>query len=196
MDAIDASGSERLFQALGDLLAAEDREYRLVVVGGVALALGGFVRRGTKDVDVIALVEPGEDGALVPSKPLPPELEVAVRRVGRDFGLPADWLNGQVGALRPHELPPTLVQDLSWRTFGTLHIGLAGRRALIALKLFAAADHAPTSKHVSDLVDLAPTQAEWAEAAAWVKKQDAAAEFAGIVEEVIAHVDQRVQRRP
>jgi hypothetical protein len=75
-----------------------------------------------------------------------------------------------------------------------LHVGLAGRRALIALKLFAAADQGPRSKHASDLLDLAPTSEEWAEAVAWVKEQDCAPEFPGIVDGVVHHVSTQSQR--
>lgn len=194
MAAIDPATAERLFRALGDLLSAEGAQFQLVVVGGVAMALGGFTQRTTLDVDVIALADAGQS-KLRSADPLPEELERLVRKVARDFGLPNDWLNGAVSAQLAHGLPPGLVEGLTWHRFGGLHIGLAGRRALIALKLFAAADQGPRSKHVSDLTDLAPTHAEWEEATAWVKGQDVAPEFPGIVEGVVQHVIARLQRR-
>ena len=193
MAPIDPPTAKRLFRALGELLQADGAEYRLVVVGGVALALGGFIQRTTLDVDVIALDEPGQAG-LQSANPLPELLEQAVRRVARDFGLANDWLNGVVSAQLQHGLPPGLVEELTWRRFGGLHIGLAGRRTLIALKLFAAADQGQQSKHVADLIGLAPTREEWVDATAWVTAQDLAPEFPGIVEEVVQHVDEQLRR--
>lgn len=194
MPAIDPQTSERLFQALGELVAAEGLQYQLVVVGGVALALGGFTDRTTLDVDVIALTD-DDRKTLHSSDPLPEALQRSVHKVARDFGLANDWLNGAISAQLPHGVPPALIEELTWRRFGGLHIGLAGRRALIALKLFAAADQGPRSKHASDLQALAPTREEWAEAAAWVKAQDRAPEFPGIVDGVVQHVSTQSQRR-
>ena len=195
MHEIDDEIAESLFRALGERLGASGSDFRIVVVGGVALLLGGFVRRVTKDVDVIALVDPGSD-RLESSQPLPEPLRAAVRRVAVDFGLSDDWLNGAVGAQLPYGLPPAFTQDLTWRRYGGLHVGLAGRSSLIALKLYAGVDDGLRSKHVSDLVALAPTDLEWARAAAWVRRQDTAPEFPRLVEEVIAHVDERVRQRP
>lgn len=194
MPPIDPPTAERLFRALGALLAAEGAEFRVVVVGGVALALRGLVRRTTLDVDVIALEE-FEGGELRAADPLPEALGRAVLKVARDFGLAGDWLNGAIGAQLERGLPPGLTTDLRWLRFDGLHVGLAGRRALIALKLFAAADQDPRSKHVADLVEIGPTDEEWAEAAAWVEGQDRAPEFAGLVQGVVRHVRGRIERR-
>ncbi|NBC19387.1 MAG: hypothetical protein GVY18_18940 [Bacteroidetes bacterium] len=67
-------------------------------------------------------------------------------------------------------------------------MGLAGRRTLLALKLFAAVDQGPESVHVQDLVALRPTEAELEEAASWVRAQDAAPEFASMTREVVRYV--------
>jgi hypothetical protein len=73
-------------------------------------------------------------------------------------------------------------------------VGLAGRRTLIALKLFAAADLSPRSVHAQDLVALAPSNAELEDAAAWVVTQDASTEFPRIVQEIVDHVRARRDR--
>lgn len=67
-------------------------------------------------------------------------------------------------------------------------MGLAGRADLIALKLHAAVDTDVRSRHYRDLLALAPTPDELAEAAVWVRAQDAGEGFATLVTEVIAHV--------
>jgi len=183
---------ETALRATGELLLAEGSSVAIVVVGGAALALRGFVSRGTFDIDVIARAEETEDGlALVEAEPLPAALRDAVATVARDLDLPADWMNGVVGRQWPQGLPPGMIDEIAWRTFGGLRVGLAGRRALIALKLFAAADRGPASVHVQDLLALAPDDAELDEAAAWVRGQDAAPEFGAILDGVLSHVRDR-----
>lgn len=115
-------------------------------------------------------------------------LETVLTAVARDFDLPADWLNAVIGAQWELSLPPRLKEDLTWRTYGGLRVGLAGRRTLLALKLFAAVDQGPESVHVQDLVALRPTEAELEEAASWVRAQDAAPEFASMTREVVRYV--------
>lgn len=193
MTAFDPSAARRLLGALGDHLELAGTHYRVVVVGGVALALGGFLDRTTLDVDVIA-VAPGDEAELRAADPLPSPLTEAVLTVARDYGLAPSWFNGVVSAQLEHGLPPGWFEELRWLRFGALEVGLAGRRGLIALKLFAAADQDRSSKHVSDLVALAPTEREWGEASAWVVTQDQAPEFPAQVRRIVEHVDERLGR--
>lgn len=186
----DAATMATLLDAVGSHLAAAGVEVSIVVVGGAALALRGWVPRTTQDVDVIALAEPG--GQL--ARPTFPDALVrASLRVARDFNLPDDWLNAAVGAQWQVGLPDGLADDLEWRVFHGLRVGLAGRATLIALKLFAAVDKGPSSVHLQDLLALAPTDPELALAAAWVVTQDIAPEWPRFVQEVVDHV--RARRR-
>ncbi len=186
----DATLMATLLDAVGAHLEATGATVAIVVVGGAALALRGWVPRTTHDVDVIALG--GEAGKLAPPR-LPEALLRAVERVARDFNLPEQWLNASVGAQWRSGLPDGLGDDLEWRTFRALRVGLAGRASLIALKLFAAADKGPASVHAQDLLVLAPTDEELTQASAWVLTQDIAPEWPRIVSEVVAHV--RTHRR-
>lgn len=180
-----------LLQAVGDHLAAEGLEVSIVVVGGASLNLLGIVERSTHDVDVIARAS-GVGGAepvqLHPGKPLPLELDRAVRKVARDYSLQENRLNSEVASQWSQGLPPTLPRDIEWRKFGALDVGLVGRRTLIALKLFAAVDRGPKSVHLQDLLALAPTREELDEAAEWVVTQDASPLFPHLVADVIEHV--------
>jgi hypothetical protein len=75
-----------------------------------------------------------------------------------------------------------------WRRYSALEVGFVGRRALIARKLFAAVDRAPSSVHAQGLAALAPTAAELDEAAVWVATQDASVDFPTRIAEVVNHV--------
>lgn len=176
----------KALSALGELLAAEGTEARLVIVGGAALTLLGIIRRATNDVDVIAVALPS--GALAPPEPFPPALARAVRTVARDLNLPPDWMNGVVGGQWQTGLPPRLAERLEWRRFSGLWVGLPARADLIALKLYAAADQAgPDSRHMQDLVALHPSDEELAAAAVWIKEtQDPT--ITAIVTKAINHV--------
>jgi hypothetical protein len=178
-------------QAVGELLARGNAVVAIVVVGGTALNLQGFVSRTTQDVDVIALgrLNPdGPPGEIIPPDDIPAELRDAVVRVARDFGLSSDWLNSVVAAQWKTGLPPGFDSRILWQRAGGLWIGLAGRLDLIFLKLYAAADDGPTSRHFTDLLALKPTEDELRAAAAWIKTQDPSQPMSEIVEQVIAHV--------
>lgn len=189
LDSMAVPELEQALGAVGELLAAEDSKVAIVVVGGAALALRGFVRRGTFDIDVIARAEESEGGlTLIQAEPMPTALRNAIAIVARDLDLPTDWMNTVVGRQFPQGLPPGVLSEVTWRTFGGLSVGLAGRGALVALKLFAATDRGPASVHVQDLIALAPDDAELDEAAKWVRGQDAAPEFGAMVEDVLGYV--------
>lgn len=180
---------EAALRAVGELLEADGVHVAVVVVGGAALTLQGIVERGTFDIDVIARAEAeGDSMILVEAEPLPTALTDAVTTVARDLTLQADWMNTVVARQWTQGLPPGTAEGITWRTYGGLTVGLVGRGTLIALKLFAAADRGPDSVHVQDLVALDPDADELAEAAAWIRGQDAAPEFPGILEEVLTHV--------
>ena len=183
---------EEILEATGELLQAKGEHVRIVVVGGASMNLLGFVNRTTDDVDVIARAElqgSGQTVTLLPPDPLPDVLQEVIARIARDFGLPEDWMNTEIGAQWRQGLPPWLVKDLTWRRYRGLTVGLVGRRTLMALKLFAAVDQGPRSVHYQDLVALSPTPVELEAAAQWVTTQDASEAFAIMLQEVIHHVN-------
>lgn len=162
----------------------------MVIVGGATMNLLGFVRRSTSDVDVIARAFRDRDGSLRLSRaePFPESLRTAIRTVARDFELAENWMNAEVEGQWVHGLPPWIAEELTWKSYGNLEVGLVGRRTLIALKLFAAVDSDPASVHVQDLLALAPTEAELEESRRWVGVQDAYEGFTFLVSQVIEHV--------
>jgi hypothetical protein len=181
---------EEALHATGELLRAAGDHVSVVVVGGATLNLLGIVRRTTNDVDVIARAFRDAEGALRLSQaePFPASLQHAIRTVARDFGLPENWMNAEVGAQWVQGLPTWILDDITWRSYGHLDVGLVGRRTLIALKLFAAVDSDPRSVHVQDLLALAPTDEELDDGREWVVTQDANENFDSMISRVIEHV--------
>ena len=185
---------EEVLMAVGLLLQSEGEEAAIVIVGGASLSLSGYVPRVTEDVDVIARLaeEEGIGGVrLIHPDPLPASLQRAILKVARDFGLDDRWMNTEV-ALQWHSgLPPGMPDEIEWRRFGALNVGLVGRRTLIALKLFAAVDDGPRGVHFQDLVALKPTREELSEAGEWVGTQDVSEPFHVMLGQVLQQLNNR-----
>ncbi len=189
--ALPPSDINRALAAVGELLAAGGHKLGIVVVGGTALNLLGVVHRATRDVDVLAVASwgRGPERAIQPPTPLPAALQGAVATVARDLGLAPDWLNTGVASQWETGLPPGLEERIHWRQYGGLHVGLADRRDLIFLKLYAAVDDVgPTSIHYQDLIALQPSGSELDAAAEWVRSQDPSPALAKALTEVLSHV--------
>lgn len=189
MDYLDASALEELLIAVGEHLAAAGESVAVVVVGGGALSIMGWVDRTTNDIDVIARARREEGGwVMTAPEPLPDILVEAVARVARDYGLATDWLNTAVAMQWRTGLPPRFVEEVEWRSFGALEVGFAGRSSIIALKLFAAVDQGSESVHFQDLIALDPLDSELEDAADWVARQDPTPAFPALVEEEVGNV--------
>lgn len=182
----EADGLRVALDTLGTLLRDRGLAYEIVVVGGGGLLLLGLIRRPTKDLDALALVENGE---YVVARPLPDALVEAIVDVAAVQGLDSEWLNPGPTAQLEQGLPEGFGERTTRHVFGGLVVHLAARVDQIFLKLYAAADSDPKSKHVRDLIDLAPTTHELQHAADWVRQQDAGAEFSGFVDSVISHLE-------
>ena len=79
-------------------------------------------------------------------------LYAVAAEVGRERGLPNDWLNGDTGLYR-EGLPETWKERrISIGKFGRLSVYAVARMDLIAMKLYAG-----RSQDIEDLLDLAPT---------------------------------------
>ncbi len=182
---------QEALSAVGELLDAKGEREAVVIVGGASLILLDLATRTTDDVDVIAMAKRDELSGTFslspPPSPLPEALHSSIATVARDFGLPTDWMNVEISAQWSQGLPPGLPDDITWRTYSGLDVGLVGRTTLIALKLFASVDRGPESVHFQDLLLLAPTENELRDAGAWVETQDASPEFRQMIEQVIHH---------
>ena len=183
-----ATAIEAALQATGELLAADGHAATLVVVGGAAMLARGIVDRATQDVDVVAFADRVPVTTLRPPEPWPEALTLAAATVSRDFNLPPDWLNAVVASQWRMGMPPTIGDDLLWRSYAGLTVAYIGRATLIAMKLFAATDRGPQSVHVADLIAITPTDAELEQASEWVRTQDASPSVTQMIAEVCAYV--------
>ena len=188
MNLVTADTAEQLLQALGEQLEAAGARYDLVVIGGSALLALGYVRRPTRDVDVLALL--GPDG-LQAAQPLPMPLQTAAARVARDFALPRDWLNSEPGSMLQLGLPEGFEARLESRSYGpALTVHFASRYDQIHFKLYALADRGP-GKHEADLRALSPTHDELRSAARWTRTHDPSEGHREILSAALAHLGLR-----
>jgi len=135
----------------------------LVVCGGTALFALGLVHRTTKDVDVLGTaVETGKMLAVQKIEKPSGWLIGAAKTVGRDFGLPDNWLN--IG-------PAPQVESGLPKNYGRyLTIYFISRLDQIHFKLYAAIDR--DDYHTQDLLALNPTEEEVETASKWTLTQD------------------------
>lgn len=151
----------------------------LVVIGGSALLALGIVSRTTRDVDILAGVDPGR--GLVDPRPMSKALRAAADKVARELRLDPHWLNTGPADQVLAGLPEGFLTRLSRQDYGPcLTIHFPDRLDLIHLKLFAIVDQG-AGRHVRDLQALQPTEDELLRAAQWVLTQDAGECFPQIV---------------
>jgi hypothetical protein len=185
---VDITTGERLnqlFEALAEQLARGGRHYELVVIGGSALLALGLINRPTRDVDVVAL---REAGVLIKADPLPLELAEARDRVGRDFGLPEEWINAGPAGLVDLGLPAGFLDRVETRGFGeALIVQFASRFDQIHFKLYALVDQG-AGRHEQDLRALNPTAEELVQAARWTRTHDPSPGFRGMLDQALRYL--------
>lgn len=177
----DAEQADVLLHALAEQLSAESVRYELVVIGGTALQMLGFIERPTRDVDVLAF---RTEGRLVPADPIPEPLARAATRVARDFGLADDWLNPGPADLARFGLP----DGFETRTYGPgLTVHFAGRLDQIHLKPYAMVDQG-AGRHEVDLRALEPERDELLLAARWTRTHDPSEGFREMLLAALRHL--------
>jgi hypothetical protein len=191
---IDSIGAESFEKAMRLLAArldiAKAEPVGLVVCGDSALIAQGLIQRATKDVDVVALMDP--ERRLMSPAPLPEPLLKAAEEVARDMGLPDHWLNNgpsrDEGGLFQLGLPEGMADRLDERVYGPrLTVFFVGRFDQIHFKLYAAADRRD-STHLDDLLLLKPTAAELEAAARWAMTHDVSPDFKAILKDMLRQI--------
>ena len=152
---------------------------RLIVIGGSALIALGIVTRTTRDVDIMAGLDP--ERGLVDPRPLSPALRSAADKVARELRLDPNWLNTRPADQVRAGLPEGFLSRLTRHDYGPyLTIFFPDRLDLIHLKLFAIMDQGH-GRHVEDLKALKASEDELLLATRWGLTQDAGVVFPQIV---------------
>lgn len=181
---------EKALAGLGGILAVEGHSYSIVVVGGSALNLLGFVSRPTRDVDILAFGDStASDHIVEPPNPLPEPLERGIQLIAKELDLMPNWLNTGPALQWQTGLPPGLGTRIQWREYGALNVGLIDRYDLIFFKVYAAADQlGPNNNHYTDLKALKPTRLELEQAAEWIRTtQDPSPGFAEVLGKLLSY---------
>ncbi|MBU4311469.1 MAG: nucleotidyl transferase AbiEii/AbiGii toxin family protein [Candidatus Omnitrophica bacterium] len=182
---------KRILRALSEQLDAEGViNVEMVVCGGAALSILGYVQRTTKDIDVVAFVDKSKDGLtfLTKADPLRPEIIEAARKVQRDFNLPENWLNAGPASVMDFGLPEGLMDRVETRTYGkSLIIHFLSRYDQIHLKLHAAVDQSG-GRHYDDLMALEPTVQELEDAARWSMTHDSSEGYRGVLKDFLEKI--------
>lgn len=137
-------------------------------------------------LSALALVE---GGYLVPADELPSQFLLAASDVAADLGLHPDWINPGPAGLLEFGLPNGFLERCETITLAGLTVRIADRFDQIHFKLYAAADQGPRSKHLTDLMNLDPTDDELHTASQWCRTHDPSVGFAESVSAVIRHLD-------
>lgn len=187
---LEHSNINEIFKALDAQLGAHGGvPINLVICGGTALAALELVSRTTKDADILGIMEMAQGKPYIFAiKKLPDWLKRAADVVGRDFGLPDNWLNtGPMSQLKLG-LPEGFVERLVARKYGPyLSVYYVGRIDQIHFKLYAAVDR--NDYHTQDLLALKPTVQEIKTAAQWVLKQDVSETFGLLLKDFLERND-------
>ncbi len=181
---------EEVLNALSEQIEVEGiGRLEMVVCGGAALNVLGYVHRTTKDVDVIAFVNKGKKGTINLKKadPLMPQLVEAAKRVQKDFNLMDNWFNAVPASVMDFGLPEGLMDRVEAHTYGkNLVVHFLERYDQIHFKLYAAVDQG--GKHVDDLLALKPTAEELEKAARWTMTHDVSEGYKTILNSFLTEI--------
>ena len=165
---------EEALRTLGEVLESRGVSFGVLVAGGSSLLLLGLVDRPTADLDIVALAR---GDRYVRAEPLPAALVEAIADVANALGLVPEWMNNGPASLLDFGLPTGFDDRVTVRRYGALDVHLPGRSDLVALKLYAAVDLGPRSKHFADLKELVPTDEELLAGARWARSHDPSPAF-------------------
>jgi hypothetical protein len=162
-------------------LADRGLSFEGVAIGGTALVLLGFIKRATKDCDILC-----------------PELPAEIVEAAREFAkamtlagevLREDWFNnGPASLIR--DLRPGWEQRLQPAFAGqSLVLRTLGRPDLLCAKLFALCDR---QLDLADCLALVPSPDELSNTLPWLEDQDANPEWPAHVRSTITDLGRRL----
>jgi len=163
---LDKATIENLLTALGrQIESMKEEPIDIVICGGASLNVLGQVRRTTRDIDIIGIIERKKSGKFnVIEAVLPQWFLDAAERVRKDFGLPVNWINTEPTSVVRLGLPRNFEERLIKKRYSkALCVYYVSRLDQIHLKLYASADRG--GHHIDDLMELNPSSKEIKQAA-------------------------------
>ncbi len=181
---------EEILMALSEQLEDLNADpIEMLVCGGTALNVLGYVQRTTEDVDIVAYIEKGKDGEtrITKAEGLKPDLKEAAERVQKDFNLTDNWLNTGPASVMDFGLPEGYRDRVKIHSYGEkLKIYFLERYDQIHFKLYAAVDRG--GKHFDDLMALKPTEDEIEQAARWSMTHDISEPYKGVLKDLLKQI--------
>ncbi len=142
------------------------------ICGGAALNLLGYIKRVTKDIDIVA------------PEVLPEKFKEAVKMTADYFGLKSDWINqGPVDLLRMGLPEGFHVRCKKLEFHSNLIFCIASRLDQIHFKLYASIDRG--GYHLQDMVALGPSDDELTMAVRWCFTHDVSETFKEITKDFL-----------
>ncbi len=179
---------ETILSALAEQLQeAGAGSIEIVVCGGAALSVLGYIARATMDIDIVAFAGKNSSGETVLHKAesLGSLLFSAAEKVKKDFNLNDRWINNEPSSMMDFGMPRGLMERVETRTYGeSLRVHYIGRYDQIHFKLYAAADQG-AGKHYDDLKALSPSSGEIESAALWAMTHDVSEGFKVILVDLL-----------
>ena len=175
---LDKATIENLLTALGKQIDLMNKgPIRIVVCDGASLNVLGQIRRTTKDIDVLGILEVEKSGDLKTKKAVFPAWFIeAANRVKKDFNLPDSWLNAEPASLVSFGLPEGFEQRLTKKRYSrSIFAYFISRLDQIHFKLYASVDRG--GHHIQDLLSLSPKDDEINQAASWCMTHDVSEGF-------------------
>jgi hypothetical protein len=180
-------GIESALAALSEQLGETVANLEIVVCGGAALNILGYVNRTTIDVDIMAFVN--QDRSLQKNCKIYNQLYRAAKRVQKDFNLPDNWLNTGPSDIIDLGVPEGLMERVKTFRYGkNLIVHFLDRYDQIHFKLYAATDNSRASVHYRDLLVLEPTEEEILKAAKWAMTHDVSEEFKLLLKDLLVNM--------
>ncbi|ACR79351.1 DUF6036 family nucleotidyltransferase [Kosmotoga olearia] len=181
MDYLDI---EKILKALSSQLKRIGKRIEIIVCGGSALSIIGLVKRVTKDIDVLAIVEKTNGHFKIVRADFPVWLKKAIEKVARDFDLPPNWMNPGPTSMVDLGLPEGLENRLIEKNYGNnLTVYYISRFDQIHFKLYASVDRG--GYHIDDLLKLNPTDEEIEAAARWSMTHDVSEGYRMVLKDLL-----------
>jgi len=177
---------ENLLTALGKQIESMgEGPINIVVCGGASLNVLGQIRRTTKDIDIMGILEREKSGKFnIKEAVLPQWFMDAADRVKKDFNLPDNWINVGPTSIVRFGLPKNFGKRLIKKRYSkSLFVYYISRLDQIHFKLYASADKG--GYHVDDLVTLKPKNKEIEQAALWSMTHDVSGSFRLILKDLL-----------